>query len=178
MKQNVLHITKLSVTLLLITAFVAAALAGVNALTAPVIEQLAQQKTARAIQAVLPGESHELDHFSDDTGMVQKVYASDAGYAVQVTTKGFGGDLVMVVGVTPEGKVLGIDVVSHTETSGLGDVAASDNAKGQAFRGQFSQADAPFTVGENIDAITSATITSKAVTAGINAAVACVGNMG
>ena len=178
MKENTLHIGKLAATLLLITAFAAAALAGVNALTAPVIQQISQQKTAQAIQAVLPGQSHELDSFSDASGMVQKVYASDAGYAVQVSTKGFGGELVMVVGVTPEGKVLGVDVVSHAETSGLGDVAAADNTKGQSFREQFSQADAPFAVGDNIDAITSATITSKAVTAGINAAVDCVLGMG
>ncbi len=175
MKNSILRLT---LTLFLITAVVAAALAGINAVTAPKIAALKAQKTADAIAAVLPGESKELESFTDDTGLVQKVWQSEAGYAVQVAPSGFGGQVVVMVGVANDGKVLGIDVISHAETAGLGDTAAADNAKGNAFRVQFSENDAPFTVGENIEAITSATITSKAVTSGVNAAVECVKNMG
>lgn len=175
MKNSILRLT---LTLFLITAVVSAALAGVNLITAPKIAELKAQKTADAIAAVLPGESAEVESFTDGTGLVQKVWRSEAGYAVQVAPKGFGGEVVIMVGVDNAGKVLGIDVVSHAETAGLGDTAAADNAKGNAFRGQFSETDAPFTVGTNIDAITSATITSKAVAAGVNAAVDCVKNMG
>ena len=175
MKNSILRLT---LTLFLITAVVAAALAGINAVTAPKIAALKAQKTADAIAAVLPGESKELESFTDDTGLVQKVWQSEAGYAVQVAPSGFGGQVVIMVGVANDGKVLGIDVISHAETAGLGDTAAADNAKGNAFREQFSENDAPFTVGENIEAITSATITSKAVTSGVNAAVECVKNMG
>ncbi len=176
MKQA--SILRLTLTLFLIAALVAAALAGINAITAPRIAALKAQKTADAIAAVLPGESKALDSFSDTTGLVQKVWQSESGYAVQVAPAGFGGEVVIMVGVDNAGKILGIDVISHAETAGLGDVAAADNAKGNAFRVQFSQTEAPFAVGENIDAITSATITSKAVTTGVNAAVECVKNMG
>ena len=177
-KNAFTQIMTLTVTLLLITAAVAAALAGVNMVTTPIIDQITAQKTADAIAAVLPGESKELESFTDETGLVQKVYASDAGYAVQVAPSGFGGTVVIMVGVDPNGKVLGIDVVSHAETAGLGDVAAAKNAKGEAFRSQYAAAEAPFAVGENVDAISGATITSKAVTTGVNAAVECVKNMG
>lgn len=171
-------IFRLTLTLFLITAVVAAALAGINAITAPKITALKAQKTADAIATVLPGESSELENFTDNTGLVQKVWQSENGYAVQVAPSGFGGQVVIMVGVDNDGKVLGLDVISHAETAGLGDTAAADNAKGNAFRVQFSENDAPFTVGENIEAITSATITSKAVTSGVNAAVECVKNMG
>ncbi len=175
MKNSILRLT---LTLFLITAVVAAALAGINSITAPKIAHLKEQKVADAIAAVLPGTAGEVDSFSDETGLVQKVWQSEAGYAVQVAPAGFGGVITVMVGVDQTGKVLGIDVISHAETAGLGDTAAADNAKGNAFRSQFSAVDAPFAVGSNIDAITSATITSKAVAAGVNAAVDCVKNMG
>ena len=175
MKNSILRLT---LTLFLITAVVAAALAGINAITAPKIAALKAQKTADAIATVLPGESKELESFTDETGLVQKIWQSENGYAVQVAPSGFGGQVVIMVGVDNDGKVLGLDVISHAETAGLGDTAAANNAKGNTFRAQFSETAAPFTVGENIEAITSATITSKAVTSGVNAAVECIKNMG
>jgi electron transport complex protein RnfG len=87
----------------------------------------------------------------------------------------------MMVGVHNEGKVLGISVVSHTETAGLGAVAAESTSKGEAFRGQFAGQSGSVAVtkdGGQIDAITGATITSRAVVVGVNAALACVGNFG
>ncbi len=177
-KSTFLYILRLALTLLLITGFVGAALAGVNAITAPVIAQITAQKTQAAIEAVLPGGGEALIGYTDPTGLVQAAYGSDTGYAIQVAPKGFGGEIVMMVGVDKDGKVLGIDIISHAETAGLGDVAASSSTKGEAFRGQFPENDAPFAVGTNIDAITSATITSKAVTAGVNAAVEFVKSLG
>ena len=171
------NILRLTLTLFLICAVVAAALAGINAITAPRIAQLKEQKVADAIAAVLPGEAKETTDFVDPTGLVQKVWQSEAGYAVQVAPSGFGGTITMMVGVDYHGKVLGIDIVSHAETAGLGDVAASDSTKGQAFRNQFRGQTGELAVskdGGTIDAITSATITSRAVTAGVNAAIGIV----
>ena len=72
---------------------------------------------------------------------------------------------------------MGISVISHTETPGLGAVAADAGPKGEAFRSQFVGG-TTFTVGENVDAMSGATITSKAVTTGVNAAVEFVENLG
>ena len=177
-----MYITRLAVTLLLITSLVAAALAGVNSITKPAIEALKAQKTQDAIAAVLPGGyDKEITDFSDDTGLVSKVYAGEAGYAFEVTPGGFDNTITMMVGVDMNGNVLGIDIISHAETASLGDVAASKSAKGQAFRGQFVGKTGTLAVnkdGGEIDAITSATITSRAVTAGVNTALEFIANMG
>ena len=170
-------IVRLTLTLFLICAVVAAALAGINAVTAPKIAALQEQKVADAIAAVLPGTATETTDYVDATGLVQKVWKSESGYAVQVAPSGFGGTITMMVGVDFNGKVLGIDIVSHAETAGLGDTAAADNAKGQAFRDQFVGQTGELAVskdGGTMDAITSATITSRAVTAGVNAAIGIV----
>ena len=177
MKKNTfLYILRLSLTLLTITAIMAAALAVVNQLTAPVIAESNEAKVQEAVERVLPGGGSVVE-FADDTGLVNMVWASEKGYAVQVAPSGFDGPITMMVGIDKEGKVLGISVISNTETAGLGAVAAANNAKGQAFRNQFiGMTDAISVIkdGGQIDAITGATVTSRAVCEGINAALACV----
>jgi electron transport complex protein RnfG len=178
--KTVLFIARLALTLLAITAVVAVALAGVNMITAPAIAELNAQNTQAAIEAVLPGGGDELAEFPA-VDLVSKVYASDAGYAVQVTPGGFDNTITMMVGVDKAGNVLGIDVVSHTETAGLGAVSDADTPAGVSFREQFIGAAGSVSVkkdGGQMDAITGATITSRAVCAGVNAALECVAQMG
>ena len=178
--KTVLFVLRLALTLLAITAVVAVALAGVNMITAPAIAELNAQNTQAAIEAVLPGGGEELADFPA-VNLVSKVYASDAGYAVQVTPGGFDNTITMMVGVDKSGNVLGIDVISHTETAGLGAVSDADTPAGIAFREQFKGATGSVSVtkdGGQMDAITGATITSRAVCAGVNAALECVAQMG
>ena len=179
-ESNVKFILRLALTLLAITAVVAAALAGVNMITAPAIAELNAQKTQEAIELVLPGGGEEVADFPA-VALVSKVYASDTGYAIEVTPGGFDNTITMMVGVDKAGSVLGISVVSHTETAGLGAVAASGTPAGEAFRGQFVGQSGSVSVtkdGGTMDAITGATITSRAVCAGVNAALECVAQMG
>ena len=179
-ESNVMFILRLALTLLAFTAVVAAALAGVNMITAPAIAQLNAQKTQEAIDLVLPGGGEAIDSFPA-TELVSKVYASDMGYALEVTPSGFDNTITMMVGVDTAGKVLGISVVSHSETAGLGAVAADKTPKGEDFRAEFVGKSGSVTVskdGGEIDAITGATITSRAVCAGVNAALKCVAQMG
>ena len=173
----VAYVLRLTVTLLLITGIVAAALAGVNAITKDAIAANQEKKTQDALAVVLPGvQGLSKQAVAADAGIVSEVYASGNHYAVKVLPGGFDGEITMMVGIS-EGKVTGISVISHTETPGLGAVAAADSAKGEAFRSQFAGGD-EFTVGGNVDAISGATITSKAVTTGVNAAVDFVENLG
>ena len=98
------------------------------------------------------------------------------GYA-----KGFDGAIDMMVGIDNEGNVLGISIINHTETAGLGAVAAAKTSAGEAFRGQFVGTSGTLSVtkdGGTIDAITGATITSRAVCVGVSAAVACAQSLG
>ena len=176
----VMYVLRLALTLLAITAVVAAALAGVNSITAPAIAELNAQKTQEAIELVLPGGGEEKADFPA-TALVSKVYAGEAGYAVEVTPGGFDNTITMMVGVDTEGKVLGISIIKHTETAGLGAVAAAGTPAGENFRGQFVGASGSVSVtkdGGTMDAITGATITSRAICVGVNAALECVANMG
>lgn len=182
-KESVIgYVLRLALTLMIITAVVAALLAGVNAITRDRIAVIDEEKTLAAMAAVLPdAKDAEPVSFTDDSGIVSAVYASPAGYAVMVEPVGFGDTITMMVGVDKEGKVLGISVVKHGETAGLGAVAAAKTARGEAFRSQFVGMSGTLTVtkdGGQVDAISSATITSRAVTAGVNAALACVENFG
>ena len=178
--KTILFVLRLALTLLAITAVVAVALAGVNMITAPAIAELNAQNTQAAIQAVLPGGG-ELVSDIPAVDLVSKVYASETGYAIEVTPGGFDNTITMMVGVDKAGNVLGIDVVSHTETAGLGAVSDADTPAGIAFREQFKGASGSVSVtkdGGQMDAITGATITSRAVCAGVNAALECVAQMG
>ena len=178
-ESTVKYVLRLALTLLAITAVVAAALAGVNSITAPAIAELNAQKTQEAIQLVLPGGGEEIDFPAAD--LVAKVYKGENGYAVQTTPGGFDNTITMMVGVDLEGNVLGISIVSHTETAGLGAVAAAATSAGEAFRAQFAGKSGSVSVtkdGGEIDAITGATITSRAVCDGVNAALACTVDMG
>ncbi len=181
-KTMLRDILRLSVTLLLITGMMAAVLAGINQLTAPRIAQAREAKTIAALSAVLPDAEYAQKRadFPDATGLVSEVYESEQGYALKVTPSGFDNTITMMVGVDRSGRVLGVSVISHTETPGLGAVSAEDTPKGEAFRHQFVGMSGTLAVskdGGNVDALTGATITSRAVTAGINAALACVDAM-
>ena len=180
-ENTVLYVLRLALTLFLITAVVAAALAGVNSVTKPIIDQLNAEKTQKAIETVLPGGfDEELANFDNQGGLVSKVYKGESGYALEVLPSGFDNTITMMVGVDFEGKVLGISVVSHTETAGLGAVAAAQTSAGEAFRGQFVGKSGSVAVskdGGELDAITGATITSRAICVGVNAALACVAGL-
>ena len=181
-ETNTQYILRLTLTLLLIAVVVAALLAVVNRITAPIIARGTAEKTQKAIAQVLPGGYEEqITQFADETGLVSKVYKGAKGYAVEVAPAGFDGAITMMVGIDLEGKVLGISVISHTESAGLGAVAAATTSAGQAFREQFIGQSGQLQVskdGGTVDAITNATITSRAICDGVNAALACVAGLG
>ena len=183
-KQNTaLYILRLALTLLAITGIMAAALAWVNQITAPYIQQIQKEKLLAAIDTVLPerGESRMNIWVPDKDSIVENIYVYDLGYAVEVKPMGFDNAITMMVGIDRDFNVLGISIVSHTETAGLGAVAAAKTAAGEAFRGQFVGMSGQLAVtkdGGEVDALTGATITSRAICAGINAALESVKNCG
>ena len=181
-ESTALYVLRLAVTLLVITAVVAGLLAGVNSVTKPVIDQLNAEKTQKAIETVLEGGYHTvIEDYADATGLVSKVYQGDNGYALEVTPGGFDNTITMMVGVANDGTVTGISVISHTETAGLGEVAAASTPKGIAFREQFEGQSGSVAVAKDggaMDAITGATITSRAICVGVNAALDVVAGLG
>ena len=177
-ENTVMYILRLTVTLLLICAVVAAVLAGVNAITKDAIAANQEKKTQDAIAAVLPGVTGlEKQTLTGETGIVSEVYRSGDSFAVKVLPGGFDGEITLMVGIQ-NGALTGISVISHTETPGLGAVAAAQNAKGEAFRSQFVGQSGTLVIGDQVDAMSGATITSKAVVTGVNAALSYVANLG
>ena len=89
----------------------------------------------------------------------------------------------MMVGVDGEGAVTGVAVVKHSETSGIGTKVADNepNSAGVGMLSQFegkSAADGTLAVGVNVDAVSGATVSSRGVTGGVNAALAVAGVLG
>ncbi len=129
-----------------------AALGYVNSMTAPTIQAIMAQQEKDAEMEVLAGQE---------------------GTAVKVSDpKGFGGTLTVMVGLAPNGTVLGYKVLESSETPGLGAKAQEWFQKGQ--KGDIIGKQAGnLTVskdGGEVDAITASTITSRAFLRCINAA--------
>ena len=168
-------VVRLVLPLFLIIAVVAAALGGINAITEDKIAAAKEEKVQQAIAAVLPNSLglQQIPFSAEAHPLVKAVYTAEACYAIEVAPSGFGGSISMMVGVDPDGKVLGVQIISHTETAGLGAVAGASTAAGQAFRDSFKGLGYPVAVskdGGEADTITGATITSRAVADGVNAA--------
>ncbi len=163
------YFLKLTLTLLVISAVVACLLGMTNYITADKIAEITAQKTAASMEEVLPADSYtELSYTGSEANVAAIYQAGDAGYVVEVTPSGFGGAIDMVVGVSTDGTVTGVSIVSMSETSGLGANASKD-----AFRSQYVGLSGELAVnkdGGEIDALTGATITSRAVTDGVNTA--------
>ena len=102
---------------------------------------------------------------------VKDAQGKDLGAAVESTTGGFGGDLKVLVGFDPEGKILGYTLLEHAETPGLGakaDKWFQKGAKGDIIGKSPIE---PLTVskdGGQVDAITASTITSRAFLKAVN----------
>ena len=162
---------RLAVILFAFAAVVALALGLVNKLTQDRIAAFAAEKTAEAMRAVLPAEEYTplSDTAAAKADLVKEVYAAgDKGWVIMVAPSGFGGEIEMAVGVDKSGAVTGVSIIQMSETSGLG-----ANAKRESFRSQYvgkSGSVALRKQGGEIDALTGATVTSTAVTKGVNAA--------
>ena len=86
------------------------------------------------------------------------------------TVAGYAGEIRLWVGVSDRGRVTGLVVRDMAETFGLGREALTDIP----FLAQFLGTDGDAAVGENVDAITGATVTSRAIARGVNSAAAYV----
>ena len=131
----------------------------------------AEQELQEKMETLLPGsKSFKIEEYTGDDSTIEFVYKGETGYVIGTTTSGYAGTLKMLVGVSDDGVVTGLQIRSMEETLGLGGNALYD----WKFLSQFLNTDGNAAVGEDIDAISGATVTSKAVTRSVNAAVAVV----
>jgi len=172
-------IFKLGTTLFGICAVAALILGVTNNITAPVIEERNIQASNEARKIVLPDadEFKKLDDINSD--MVVEVYEgikgnNVVGYTIKTSSKGYGGAIESMVGISKDGKITGVEIGNHSETPGLGSKATEPTFKNQYLDKDVSK---PLLVikgsanNENeISAISGATITSNGITNGVNAA--------
>lgn len=140
---------------------------GLSALAA----QNAEAERLSMMQTLLPGSTvFEPESYSGEEEAINWVERGETGYVMQTSTRGYVNDIVLMVGVSFDGRVTGVVVREMEETPGLGAgvLSASD------FLAQFINTAGEAEVGSTVDALSGATVTSKAVAKGINAAVAYV----
>lgn len=122
---------------------------------------------------LLPGsQDFILEPYTGKDANIRSIHkAAGYGYVIETVTSGYAGEIRMLIGVSEDGKVTGLVVREMNETSSLGQNALNDTD----FLGQFLNVDSKVQIGaDGVDAITGATVTSKAVVRCVNSAVAYV----
>ena len=190
---NPKFVLKVAGTLTAIALVVAALLGVVNHITKDRIAELTAAATREALSAVAP-EGATFDEIKDvpdaaftaaseQGGKLLEMYTvSTGGYACKVSASGSQSTIVMIVGVDAEGKITGISIVDNGETAGIGSKVMDNmpNKAGVPVLDQFKGLSGAGTleVKKNITPITGATVSTKGVTAGANAALAAVATLG
>ncbi len=171
-----------TVVLLVICIVSSALLAGTNMLTKDRIATINEQTKSAAMQEVMP-DAKSFDNAVTVSETLEYATAKSAegkavGYAFTVSENGYGGEIKLMVGVKLDGTVSSVKVLAaDSETPGLG-----ANVKNDSFLSQFTDKNSELTVVKNapsdneIQAITSATISSTAVTKAINNVIAYYNN--
>ena len=197
MKISGKFILKVAGTLTVISLVVAALLGLVNSITKDKIAEIDAENTRIAMSAVAPEGSEFGDKMevTDDmvaaaakqSGKILELYpvtngGAEAGYVAKVSASGSQGTITMMVGIDANKAITGISVVSHSETSGIGTkvVENKPNAAGTPVLDQFigMSGAGSLVVGSNITAVSGATVSTKGITMGANAALAAVEALG
>lgn len=196
MKLDSKFILKVAGTLTAICFVVAALLGGVNALTAEKIEAIGLANTEASLRAVAGGADEfravELTDAMTAAASAQGAKLTEAyevvsageliGHAFKIVASGSQGSIEMIVGVDGDEGVAGVSIVSNKETAGIGSKVMENNAlpSGVGVLDQFvgMSGAGSLTVGKNVDAISGATVSSKGVTRGVNAALAVAETLG
>ncbi|MDH8702295.1 electron transport complex protein RnfG [Dysgonomonadaceae bacterium PH5-43] len=166
-------------------------LAGVNNFTQEPIAKAKKDKLENAIREVVPGfdnnpasEMYKVGLAESDTAIVYPAKKGDKliGAAIEtVSMKGFSGEIRILTGLTPEGKIINYAVLSHAETPGLGDKMDPWFKTDKNNQSIIDKSLQGVTLklkknGGDIDAITAATITSNAFLDAVNKAYSALAN--
>ena len=131
----------------------------------------AQKEHLYMMQTLLPGsKDFTLEPYTGEDANIRRVHKAENGFVIETATQGYADEIVMMIGVSDDGKVKGLVVRDIHETYGLGNEALTN----WQFLSQYLNTQGDAQVGEDVDAITGATVTSKAITRCVNSAVAYV----
>lgn len=171
MKINLKEILTPTIVLFVICVVVSALLGLTNFMTEDKIAEVQAENAAKTRMLVLP----EADEFTQEGEYYTGLKGGEVvGYVFETEAGGYGGKVKVMTGISAQGEIMGISILSHSETPGLG-----ANATKESFTDQFKQPAAQLEVVKNqaaaegqIEAMTGATITTKAVANAVNEAVA------
>jgi len=158
------------VVLSVICVVITGALALTNSITQPIIEEATRRAQDAARLELLP----EADTFNKVEGItvtdVADVYVANngVGAVVTATSKGYGGTMTVMVGFTADGTIKQIKVTDQAETKGIGSKVAGDPSFWTRYEGLEAK---QLVLNEDVDALSGATVSSKALLAAVNAAV-------
>ena len=193
MKISPKFVIKVAGTLTVIALVTAALLGLVDGVTRDKIAEIEAEKTRVAMSAVAPAGSEFTDKqeipaavaeaAAAQGGKVLELYGVKAGGCVmKISASGSQGSIVMMVGVDANKAITGISVVSHSETSGIGTKVVGNelNDAGVPVLDQFIglSGSGSLVVKKNITPITTATVSTKGITMGANAALAAAEALG
>ena len=175
---------------LLVLSLTALALFGLSFGLQPVATKNAQAEHLRIMQTLLPGsKTFQAEPYTGEDANIRSVHKGENGFVIETATQGYADEIVMLIGVSNDGKVTGLVIKQMHETLGLGFNALTD----WEFLAQFLNTSGGVSIGTAgedaftgatgadssetetyVDAITGATVTSKAIARCVNSAVGYV----
>ena len=179
--------------MILTILLVAVILSGVNLATFEMAADNGQAHHLNLLRTILPDSTDfTLVYAGVEDPNIAHVHKAENGYVIDTVTRGYAGDIHMSIGVNHSGKVTGLVVTDMSETFGLGAEALTD----VEFLKQFLNCSGTFEIASSdadtfsgatassaepasedtvaVDALTGATVTSKAIVRSVNSAVAYV----
>jgi len=149
--------------LAVICIVVAGALAFVNDATYPIIEEAAAERARLDMQAIMPDAVAFEPLDTEDLASITEAYQAvgDAGqplgYIIVAASNGFGGEMRVMCGIGPDGRIIEVRTLQHSETRGFGDYIEHEHPS--AFTRRLEGKDSRL---EGIDGVTGATVTFRA----------------
>lgn len=164
------RIYKPVVVLTLVCVVVSGALAVANSVTGPIIDEATREREEAVRLELLPeatGFKQMLGYGGDAADMIF-VANNGVGVIVTSTAKGYGGDMSVMVAFNADGTIKRIRVIEQAETKGIGSKVAANPSYWSKYEGLPAE---QLVLGKDVDAVTGATKSSRALLAAVNAAV-------
>lgn len=171
-------------------AIMAVMVLSITLATGELANKNAQAEHLWVMQTLLPGSKNfTVEPYDGEDENIRSVHKGETGFVIETVTRGYAGDIVMLIGVSKDGKVTGLTIRNMQETAGLGMSAMWDDQ----FLAQFLNTSGGVAIGSPnedafsgatggdaaetevyVDGISGATVTSKAIARCVNSAVAYV----
>ena len=162
--NKALGIVVIGLKLLLICAIIAGIVSFVYDVTLDRYEANIKATKEKAISQIFGKEGLACDEVAKGVYTVQENGVL-IGYCVEAAGKGFGGDIQLMVGYDTEKNIKSVEIIGHSETPGVG-----DKVKNPDYLANYAGQSGELTLGTDVDKIAGASVSSRGVMAGVNAA--------